>query len=139
MSDEPDLNEPQFGNRIRHLLNRAAPLDASVTAKLRAAREAALACQKPESAQGLAWAGGVLARVGGLRGLSLRFVMPVIVLAIGFAGVYTWEQRQGAADAVQRAGEIGVPDALPFRMRHALEHFPAGSIMAPVRSDSSQP
>ena len=113
MSNEPDLNEPQFGNRIRHLLNRATPLDASVTVKLRAAREAALACQKPESAQGLAWAGGVLARVGGLRGLSLRFVMPVIVLAIGFAGVYTWEQRQGAAeveelDALVLTGELPI-------------------------------
>ena len=113
MSNDPELNEPQFGNRIRHLLNQAAPLDASVTAKLRTAREAALARQKPESAQGLAWAGGVLARVGGLRGLSLRFVMPVIVLAIGFAGVYTWEQRQRAAeveelDALVLTGDLPI-------------------------------
>lgn len=113
MSNEPELNEPQFGNRIRHLLNQAALLDASVTARLRAAREAALARQKPESAQGLAWAGGVLARIGGLRGLSLRFVMPVIVLAIGFAGVYTWEQRQRAAeveelDALVLTGDLPI-------------------------------
>lgn len=114
MSNEPELNEPQFGSRVRHLLNQAAPLDASVTAKLRAAREAALARQKPESAaQGLAWAGGVLARIGGLRGLSLRFVMPVIVLAIGFAGVYAWEQRQRAAeveelDALVLTGDLPI-------------------------------
>ncbi|HEX9185352.1 MAG TPA: DUF3619 family protein [Burkholderiales bacterium] len=113
MSNEPDLNEPQFGNRIRHLLNQAAPLDASVAAKLRDAREAALARQKPESAQGLAWAGSALARIGGLRGLSLRFVMPVIILSIGFAGVYAWEQRQRAAeveelDALVLTGDLPI-------------------------------
>ena len=47
------MNEPQFGNKIRHLLNQGAPLDASILARLRAAREAALARQKPEAAQGV--------------------------------------------------------------------------------------
>jgi phage baseplate assembly protein W len=113
MNDEPHLNEPQFGNRIRHLLNQSAPLDASIAAKLRAAREAALARQKPESAHGVTWAGGVLARVGGLRGLSLRLIMPVVALAVGFAAVYTWEQRLRAAeveelDALVLTGELPI-------------------------------
>jgi hypothetical protein len=113
MNDEPDFNEPQFGNRIRHLLNQGAPPEASVAARLRAAREAALERQRPESAHGLAWTGGILARVGGVRGLSLRLVMPVIALAIGFAGVYTWEQRQRAAeveelDALVLTGELPI-------------------------------
>jgi len=92
------MNEPKFGNKIRHLLNQGAPLDASISAKLRAAREAALARQKPESAQGETWMGGILGRLGGLSGLSLRLIVPVLALAIGLAAVYTWEQRQRAAE-----------------------------------------
>jgi hypothetical protein len=39
--------------------------------------------------------------------------MPVIALAIGFAGVYTWEQRQRAAeveelDALVLTGELPI-------------------------------
>jgi hypothetical protein len=113
MNEEPILNEPQFGNRVRHLLNQAAPLDASILAKLRAAREAALGRQKPEAARGLTWVGNALVRTGGLRGISLRLVMPVIALAIGFAGVYTWEQRQRAAeveelDALVLTGDLPI-------------------------------
>lgn len=106
-------NEPQFGNRIRHLLNQGTHLDASVSAKLRAARERALERQKPEAAAGLVWAGGVVGRLGGIGGLSLRLIVPLIALAIGLAAVYTWEQRQRAAeveelDALVLTGELPI-------------------------------
>lgn len=107
------MNEPQFGNRIRHLLNQGAPLDASVSAKLRAAREQALARQKPEAAHGLVWAGGVLRSLGGFSGLSLRLIVPLIALAIGLAATYTWEQNQRAAeieelDALLLTGDLPI-------------------------------
>ncbi|HEX7248908.1 MAG TPA: DUF3619 family protein [Burkholderiales bacterium] len=107
------MNEPQFGSKIRHLLSQGAPLDASILAKLRDAREAALARQKPESAQSVTWMGGILGRMGGLGGLSLRLIVPVLALAIGFAAVYTWEQRQRAAeveelDALVLTGELPI-------------------------------
>jgi hypothetical protein len=107
------MNEPQFGNRIRQLLGQGAPLDASVLAKLRAAREAALARQKPEPAQGVTWMGGLLVRMGGVRGLSLRLIVPLLALAIGLAAVYSWEQRQRAAeveelDALVLTGELPI-------------------------------
>lgn len=107
------MNEPQFGNRIRHLLNQGAPLDASVSVQLRAARERALERQKPEAAAGLVWAGGVVGRLGGIGGLSLRLIVPLIALAIGLAAVYTWEQRQRAAeveelDALVLTGELPI-------------------------------
>jgi Protein of unknown function (DUF3619) len=107
------MNEPQFGNKIRHLLNQGAPLDASILTKLRAAREAALARQKPESAQGVSWMGGILGRLGGMSGLSLRLIVPVLALAIGLAAVYTWEQRQRAAeveelDALVLTGDLPI-------------------------------
>ena len=107
------MNEPQIGNRIRQLLNQGAPLDASILAKLRAARERALARQKPESAQGVTWMGGMLGRLGGVRGLSLRLIVPLLALAIGLAAVYSWEQRQRAAeveelDALVLTGELPI-------------------------------
>lgn len=107
------MNEPQFGNWIRHLLNRGAPLDAAVSVQLRAARERALERQKPEAAAGLVWAGGVVGRLGGIGGLSLRLIVPLIALAIGLAAVYTWEQRQRAAeveelDALVLTGELPI-------------------------------
>jgi hypothetical protein len=106
-------HEPQFGNRIRHLLNQGEPLDPSVSARLRAARELALARQKPEGAQGLVWAGGILGRLGGFSGLSLRLIVPLIALAIGLAAVYAWEQKQRAAeveelDALVLTGELPI-------------------------------
>jgi hypothetical protein len=93
------MNEPQFGNRMRQLIKRGEPLDASILARLRAARETALAHQKPELAQGMTWTGGLLARAGGFRGLSLRLIVPLLALAIGLAAVYSWEQRQRAAES----------------------------------------
>lgn len=106
-------NEPQFGNRIRHLLNQGAPVDVSVAAKLRAARELALSRKKPEAAQGLVWTGGILGSLGGYSGLSLRLIVPLVTLAIGLAAVYTWEQKQRAAeveelDALVLTGELPI-------------------------------
>lgn len=108
-----DEHEPQFGNRIRHLLNQGAPLDARIAAKLRVARETALARQKPESARGVTWMGDILSRLGGPGGLSLRLIVPVIALAIGLAAVYSWEQRQRAAeveelDALVLTGDLPI-------------------------------
>jgi len=100
-------NEPQFGNRIRHLLNQGAPLGASLSARLRAARELALSRQKPEAAQGLlVWTGGILGRLGGFSGLSLRLIVPLVTLAIGLAAVYTWEQKQRAAEVEELDAQV---------------------------------
>ncbi|MGH8736710.1 MAG: DUF3619 family protein, partial [Burkholderiales bacterium] len=42
------MNEPEFGNKIRHLLNQGAQLDPRSAERLRAARELALARRKAE-------------------------------------------------------------------------------------------
>jgi len=107
------MNEPQFGNKIRQLLNQGARLEGDVAARLRAARDLALERQKPESARGLAWADNVLGRLGGFGGLSLRLIVPLIALGIGLAATYTWEQNQRAAeveelDALVLTGDLPI-------------------------------
>lgn len=92
------MNEAQFALRVRQQLNQGARVDARVAARLRAAREQALARHRPEPAAGLALASNAIARIGGARGLSLRVLLPLVVLAIAFATTYAWQQKQRAAE-----------------------------------------
>ena len=92
------MNESQFALRVRQALNQGLHLDARVAARLRAAREQALAHQRPEAAAGLALASNALGRLGGARGLSLRVLLPLLVLAVAFATTYVWQQQQRAAE-----------------------------------------
>lgn len=107
MNDESNgINETQFGNRLRRLLNQGRPLDARVAGRLRAARLAALEAQKLEAGGAMVWSGGLLGRVGGLGGLSLRLFVPLLALAVGLAAVYTWEQKQRAAEIEELDAQV---------------------------------
>src|SRR5712664_4419617 len=88
------MNEQQFGNKVRQVLNQGLRLDAGVAARLRAAREQALERLRPAPAPVLAWADNVLGRFDGWRGLSLRVLLPMAMLIAGLAGIYTWQQNQ---------------------------------------------
>jgi hypothetical protein len=92
------MNEAQFAHRVRHELNLGTRVDARVAAQLRAGRERALARHGQAPEAGIALGGGGIARHGGLRGLSLRFVLPVAILSVAFAATYAWQQRQRAAE-----------------------------------------
>ena len=59
------MNEQQFANRIRKALDgRASRLDPSLSERLRAARERALAARRAERVPALAWADNVLGSGG---------------------------------------------------------------------------
>jgi len=90
------MNETQFAHRVRHLLNEARP-SASQAALLRAARERALAAYRPSREKALAL-GGAAAGLGSLRGVSLRVVLPAVVLSVAFVTTYSWQQQQRAAE-----------------------------------------
>jgi len=92
------MNEAQFGHRVRQQLESGSRLDARVLAQLRAAREQALARHRPEEAEEVALAGGALGRMGGVRALLLRVVLPAAILGIAFAATYAWQQQQRAAE-----------------------------------------
>ena len=92
------MNEPQFGDKVAHLLNQGLRLDERKLARLRAARERALQRQRPETESVLAWAGNVVGDLGGWGGLSLRLLAPVVALGVAVSAIYTWQQKQRAAE-----------------------------------------
>ncbi|HUJ87431.1 MAG TPA: DUF3619 family protein [Burkholderiales bacterium] len=107
------MNEPEFGNKIRHLLNQGAQLDPRVAERLRAARGLALARGATERASALAWAGGVFGRLGGLGGLSLRLLLPVALLGIALTTIYGWQQNQKMAEFADIDSQL-LADDLPI-------------------------
>jgi hypothetical protein len=106
------MNEPQFGKKVRLLLNERPGVDATVAARLTAARERALARQRPEPAPVVALADNVLGRIEGWGGLSLRILLPLALLVGGLAGIYSWEQNQRIAEVEDIDAQL-LTDDLP--------------------------
>jgi len=107
------MNEQQFGNKIRLALNQGLRLSGGASARLRAAREQALARQRPEPAPALAWADNVLGRLDGWGGVSLKVFLPVVLVAAGLTGIYSWQQNQRAAE-VEEIDSMLLTDDLPI-------------------------
>ncbi len=107
------MNEHQFGNKLRQLLSQATPVDAQTAERLRAARERALLRQKTKRTFGLAWADNVVGNLGGLRGVSVRFALPLVVLVVGVLSINVWQQRQRAAEYVEIDTQL-LSDDLPI-------------------------
>ena len=107
------MNEMQFGNKIRHILNGGLQLDEAQATRLARARMQALERLRPQPAPAFAWADNVLGRLGGWGGVSLRLVVPLVALAIGIAAIYTWQQNQRAAEVEEIDAQL-LTDDLPI-------------------------
>ena len=93
------MNEQQITYRIKQLLNRGLDLDADKLARLKAAREAALARQRIESrVPVLAWADNLIGKSGGPSALIPRVLLPMAVLILGLIAVNQWRDSQLAAE-----------------------------------------
>ena len=93
------MNEQQTAYRIKQLLNRGLDLDAGKLARLKAARERALARQRIEAPVFvLAWADNVLGRLGGAASIVPRMLLPMAVLILGLIAVNQWKESQVAAE-----------------------------------------
>ena len=93
------MNEQQTGHRIRQHLNRALELDAGTLARLKAARERALARQRVEAPVFvLAWADNVVGRLGGTASIVPRILLPMAVLIFGLIAINQWRDSQVAAE-----------------------------------------
>lgn len=92
------MNELQFGNKVRQALNEGAHVDAHTAERLRAARERALAHQLKARPLGLGWADNVTGRLGGMTGISLRLLLPLLVVAVTLFAIRNWQQTQRVAE-----------------------------------------
>jgi len=100
------MNETQFAHRARHALNEGLQLDAGTASRLRAAREQALAAYRAEPLGHVALGGAGAARLGGLRGLSLRVLLPAAILCAAFVVVFGWQQQQRAAELAELDAQL---------------------------------
>src|SRR5262249_54010448 len=105
------------GNKLRHLLNQGlrhnVQDEAKVASRLRAARELALARQRREARRGLVWAGNMVGELGGWGGVSLRVVLPSLMLAAAAAAIYPWQQHERAAEVEDIDAQL-LADDLPI-------------------------
>lgn len=108
------MNEPQFGNKIRQILNQGTQLDGKTLAKLRLAREKALRQQLvARPVGGLAWADELIGSFGGVTGFSFRLVLPMAVLVGGLLAINGWQQKQRVAE-VEEIDALLLTDDLPL-------------------------
>ena len=110
---EHEMNERQFGGRVRQVLNTGTRLDAGVAERLRASREQALLAKKPERRAALAWAGGPGDAWPGLGEWSVRLIAPMLVLVFGLLAIYGWQQDHQVAELVEIDARL-LTDDLPI-------------------------
>jgi hypothetical protein len=107
------MNEDQFGSRVQHLLHEKIEVPPGAAERLRAAREQALARQRPEPAPALQWADNVLGSLGGWAGVSLRVLLPLALLVAGVIGIYAWQQNQAQVE-IEEIDTLLLADELPL-------------------------
>jgi hypothetical protein len=105
------MNELQFGNKVRQLLDSGAEPGPATLARLRVARERALArLPAQQEAQGEAWASDVLSRFGGIGGASFRLLLPLAILLVGLSAIYGWQQNVRVAEVEEVDAQLLAED-----------------------------
>jgi hypothetical protein len=115
------MNELKFANKIRKALNEGARLDgdrgARIRERLRAARERALERRRIAHEPAPAWAqepaGAAAGGFGGVGGLSLRLLLPAVLLIVGAFAIYSGQLDQRAADVEELDAQL-LTDDLPI-------------------------
>lgn len=108
------MNELQFGNKVRQVLNQGTRLDRATLARLGAARERALASQRvARSVTGYAWADNVISRFGGITGVSLHLLLPLVLLVAGLIVINGWRQDLRVAEVEEIDAKL-LTDDLPI-------------------------
>lgn len=107
------MNELQFGNRIRQILDEGTRLDAHTAERLRAARELALERRRLAPADAPAYAGDGLGSIGDGPRFSRSLLVAAVLLALGLAFVYSAQQKRRAAETVELDTQL-LSDELPI-------------------------
>jgi hypothetical protein len=108
------MNEMQFGNKVRQVLNRGlAGVQPATAERLRAARERALARQRVQISPTLAWADNLVGRVGGWGGAAWRVLLPLAMLVLALVGLQYWQQHQRVEEIEEIDAQL-LTDDLPI-------------------------
>jgi hypothetical protein len=92
-------NEQQIAYRIKQHLGRGLELDADKLARLKAARDRALARQRVGArASVFAWVDNVTGTSGGPSSLLVRVLLPMALLIFGLIVINQWRETQQAAE-----------------------------------------
>lgn len=96
------MNEHHLGYRIRQILNQGLALDEKRLARLKVAREQAIARQRVSAPRMvLAWADNLSGSVGGPASVFSRFLLPAAMLILGLFAINTWQQSQVVQELVE--------------------------------------
>ena len=96
------MNEHNLGYRIRQILNQGLALDQEKLARLKAARQQAIARQRITAPRMvLAWAGNLSGSFGGSASVFSRFLLPAAMLILGLIAINTWQQSQAVQELVE--------------------------------------
>ncbi len=97
------MNEPNLGYRVRQILNQGLALDAGKLARLKTAREQALARQRIAAPRTvLAWADNLTGGgLGGSASVFSRFLLPAAMLILGLVAINPWQQSQTVQELVE--------------------------------------
>lgn len=107
------MNDDQVESKVQHLLNQSIELPHGMPERLAAAREKALAAQRPEPAPALQWADNVLGSLGGWGGVSFRLILPSVLLVAGVLGIYAWQQHETQIEIEEIDAQL-LTDDLPL-------------------------
>ena len=96
------MNEHNLGYRIRQILNQGLALDAEKLARLKAAREQALARQRIAAPRTvLTWADNLTGGLGGSGSVFSRILLPAAMIILGLVAINTWRQSQTVQELVE--------------------------------------
>jgi hypothetical protein len=96
------MNEHGIGYRVRQILNQSLVLDEDKLARLKFARERAVARQRVAAPRTLlAWAHAATGTHGGSAPVFSRFLLPITMLVIGLVAINTWQQSQAVQELVE--------------------------------------
>ena len=93
------MNEQQLSYKIRQILNQGLALDEGKLARLKSAREQALARHEVRASRPvIGWADNLTGRFGGPGPLAAGLLVPMVVLIFGLLAINTWRQSQLAQE-----------------------------------------
>jgi hypothetical protein len=96
------MNEHNLGYRVRQILNQDLALDEKKLARLKAAREQAIARQRVTAPRMvLAWADNLTGSAEGSASVFSRFLLPAALLILGLVAINSWQQSQAVQELVE--------------------------------------